>query len=346
MKKIIYFLFVLIYCSLAVLSQEKAVEKSPDEVFKLFAEAFLKRDLEKMKEYSVFTENIELVKQLPKLEEKVLASSLKDLKELPIKWYAPGEVIKIHGSQISVNDVMSNDQRKIGNIKLLEMVYPIALRKLRTGEWKVDPYLMLQSINKSLEIERKKNRRNFRVEIDGQLVYLNENEEIEFEDKDGKSHKMTLFKNAIQHYKDGRISFSYHRDIDVYPGKGKNFFVYTMTSDMSPELHLLVYDKGVNKDEEMKKFIDIWIENYKIKEAVFEEKVLKETKQEINGREINGKILYVKMADSVYYNQFYFFELRGAVIGVFARSKTVDIGILNQYMAILCENIQLNEGKK
>jgi len=184
------------------------------------------------------------------------------------------------------------------------------------------------------------------VDLNGQLIYMNENEKVVFKDADGKENTITLFKNEIQHYKDGRVSFQYHRDMEVYPGKGKNCFVYTLNSDLSPEIHVLVYDKGVNLATEMQKFINIWIENYKSMDAVFEEKRLKNSKQFINGKEYAGKIMYVKNHENVFYNQFYFLEVDGAVIGIFARSKTIDTGILNQYLSILCEKVYPVTGKK
>ena len=345
LKKPFLVAFIVLLSTFSAFAQKQPT-KTADEVFKLFAEGFLERDLKKVKDHSIYTENIEVITQLPKLNAAQLEQVKKNLQSLPIKWYLPGEIIKIHGSQITVNDVMVNDRKRIGNIKLLEMVYPIALRKLRTGEWKVDPYLMIQSINKTIEIERKKNRRNFRIDLDGQLVYLNENEQVEFEDKDGKKHKVTLFKNDIQHYRDGRVTFQYHRDMEVYPGKGKNCFVYTLNSDLSPEIHVLVYDKGATLATEMQRFIEIWIENYKSKDGVFEEKTLKNTRQSINGTEIAGKIMYVKQHENVYYNQFYFFEKNGVVMGLFARSKTIDTGLLNQYLSILCEKVYPVKGKK
>lgn len=319
-------------------SQEKAVQTA-DQLFRDFTNAFLERDVTTIKKLCIYTENIDIISQLPKMEKVKLDEVKKNFASLPIKWYLPGEIIKIHGSQITVNDVMVNERKRIGTVRLLEMVYPVALRKLRTGEWKVDPFLMIQSIHKGLEVERKKNRRNFRIDLNGELIYLNEGEKVKFKDKDGKEHELSLFKNDIQHYKDGRVSFQYHRDMEVFPGKGKNCFVYTMTTDLSPEVHVLIYEKGAKLEDEMQRFINIWIENYKSKDAVFEENMLKNTKQIINGKEYAGKIMYVKQQDKVYYNQFYFLEVEGAVMGIFARSKTIDTGLLNKYLSILCEKV-------
>ena len=96
----------------------------------------------------------------------------------------------------------------------------------------------------------------------------------------------------------------------------------------------------------MQRFINIWIENYKSKDAVFEKQMLKNTKQMINGKEHAGKILYVNQQGVVYYNQFYFFEENGVLMGVFARSKTSDTGLLNQYLSILSESVYPVKGKK
>jgi len=338
------FLLISFLLTLTLFSQKKATPTA-DELFRAFGNAFLERDVAAVKKLSIFRDNIDIISQLPKFTKEKLVEIKKSFAQLPIKWYLPGEIIKIHGSQITVNDVMVNDRKRIGTVRLLEMVYPIALRKLRTGEWKVDPFLMIQSINKGLEIERKKNRRNFRINLNGELIYLNEGEKVDFTDKAGKKHELSLFKNDIQHYKDGRVSFQYHRDMEVFPGKGKNCFVYTMNSDLSPEVHVLVYEKGAKLNEEMQRFINIWIENYKSKDAIFEEKMLKNTKQIINGKEYAGKIMYVKQQDKVYYNQFYFLEINGQVVGIFARSKTIDTGLLNQYLSILCEKVYPVKGK-
>ena len=336
--------FVVFLFVLSSYAQEKK-EPTPDDLFRQFANAFLERNLDEVKKVCIYTENIDVIGQLPKLNATQLAKAKKELMSLPIKWYLPGEMIKIHGSNIKVNDVMSNDRKKIGNIKMLEMVYPLALKKLRTGTWKVDPFLMIQSISKTIELERKKNRRNFRIDIDGELLYLNEGEKVPYKDKHGNEHIVSLFKNEVQHYRDGRVGFQYHRDMEVFPGKGKKCFVYTLNSDLSPEIHVLVYEKGVSLAEEMQRFINIWIENYKSKDAVFEKTMLKNTKQMINGKEYAGKIMYVKQQESVYYNQFYFFEEKGQVMGVFARSKTIDTGLLNQYLSILCERVYPVTGK-
>ena len=134
--------------------------------------------------------------------------------------------------------------------------------------------------------------------------------------------------------------------MEVFPGKGKKSFVYTLNSDLSPEIHVLVYEKGAMLGDAMQRFINIWIENYKSKNAVFEKVMLKNTKQIINGKEYAGKIMYVKLKDSVYYNQFYFFEEKGVIMGIFARSKTIDTGLLNQYLSILCESVYPVKGKK
>ena len=343
-KTFLTFLISAIFLS-STFAQEK-YPQTPDELFRAFANAFLARDLDTVKKLCVYTENLDLISQLPKFSKVKLAEVQKQLAALPIKWYKPGDQIKIHGANQTVNDVMSNDRRKIATVKLLEMVYPVAVKKMRTGQWKVDPLLMLQSIGKTLDLERKKNRKNFRINLNGELIYLNESEEINFKDKEGKEHKVTLYKNDIQHYKDGRVQFQYHRDMEVYPGKGKNCFVYTLNSDLSPEIHVLIYDKGSNKRIEMTKFINIWIDNYKSKDAIFEKQQLKDTKQEINGKEYPGKIMYVKEQDKVYYNQFYFFEEKGTLMGVFARSKTIDTGLLNQYLSILCESVYPVKGKK
>ena len=332
-------LLISLYFLLPVHSQKK-VTFTPDQLFRDFGNAFLERDLTTIKKLCIYTENLDVISQIPKIEKVKLEEIKKKFAKLPIKWYLPGEVMKIHGSQIPVNDKMADDHNRIGTVRLLEMVYPIALRKnRRSGEWKVDPFLMIQSIHKALKAERKKNRRNFRINLNGELIHLNEGEKVKFKDKEGKEHEVSLFKNDIQHYKDGRVEFQYHRDMEVFPGKGKNCFVYTMTSDLSPEIHVLVYDKGAKLNEEMQRFINIWIENYKSKDAIFEEKMLKNTKQIINGKEHAGKLMYVKQQNKVYYNQFYFLEINGVLMGIFARSKTIDTGLLNQNLSILCEKV-------
>ena len=247
-KTCTYTLVVFSYIFSALAQKKK--EPTPDDLFREFGSAFLDRNLDVIKKISVYTENIDVIGQLPKLPKARLDKAKKELASLPIKWYLPGEMIKIHGSHIKVNDVMSNDRKRIGNIKMLDMVYPIALKKSRTGVWKIDPFLMVQSITKSIEIERKKNRRNFRIDINGELLYLNEGEKVAYKDKHGNEHELSLFKNEVQHYKDGRVAFQYHRDMEVYPGKGKNCFVYTLNSDLSPEVHVLVFDKGAKLGEE------------------------------------------------------------------------------------------------
>ena len=334
--------FALIFSAYA---QEKK-ESTADDLFREFATAFLERDLDVIKKICVYTENLDVIGQLPKLPKAQLEKAKKELASLPIKWYLPGENIKIHGSHIKVNDVMSNDRKRIGNIKMLDMVYPIALKKSRTGKWQIDPFLMVQSISKTIEIERKKNRRNFRIDINGELLYLNEGEKVAYKDKHGNDHQLSLYKNEVQHYRDGRVAFQYHRDMEVFPGKGKNCFVYTMNSYLSPEVHVLIFDKGAKMGEEMQRFINIWVENYKSKDAVFEKTLLKNTKQQINGKEHAGKILYVNQQGVVYYNQFYFFEENGVLMGLFARSKTSDTGLLNQYLSILSESVYPVKGKK
>jgi hypothetical protein len=235
---------------------------------------------------------------------------------------------------------MSNETKRIGNIKILDFVYPLQLKKLRTGQWKVDPTFMIQSVRKQVDTESKRKRKNFRVELDGTLYYLNEGEMINFKDDAGKDRVIKLFKNDIQHYKDGRISFQYHKGMDVFPGPSKNGFVYTLNSDLGPEVHVLLYKEGADLKTERERFIKLWIENYEVKDARFEKVRLKNVSQSINGKENDGKVMYVILNGNVLYNQFNFLEIDGRVVGVFGKSKSADAGLLNQYLAIVCENIR------
>ena len=340
------FLALFIYCSLIPLAVSQLKnENNPEFVFKSFAAAYFKQDIKKMKELTIFAENLKVLLEMPKVPKAELENVLKDLKTLPIRWYEPGDFVKIQGGQIAVNGLMSSEDRRIGTLHMLDFVYPIALKKLRNGMWKADPTFIIQSVKKQVDVESRRNRKNFRVDLDGVLYYLNEGERVTFKDKTEKEHTLKLFKNDIQHYKDGRLSFHYHKDMEVFPGPSKNGFVYTLNSELGPEIHVLIYNKGVNLKVEEQKFINIWIENYEVKDARFEEKRLKDITQNINEKEYSGKIMYVILNGKVYYNQFSFFEMDGRVLGVFGKSKSVDAGLLNQYLAVVCENIKLGKRK-
>ena len=346
----IVLLAISVILSYSVSAQKKAtssstVENSPDAVFKAFATAFFNQDLKRMKSLSIYSQNIEVLVKVPKFEEERRKKLIEDLKVMPIKWYQKDEKVKIHGGHITVNDLMSNDNKRIGTIRMLDFVYPLQLTKMRSGQWVADPAFMIRSVRKHLEAESKRKRKNFRVELDGQLFYLNADEMVKFTGKDKQEHELKLFKNDIQHYKDGRLSFQYHKEMDVYPGPSKNGFVYTLNSSIGPEVHVLLYNPGAKLADEQKKFIDLWIENYEVKDARFEEKRLKDVRQNINGKECDGKVMYVILNGKVIYNQFNFLEIDGRVVGVFGKSKSSDAGLLNQYLAIVCENIKVSKSR-
>ena len=128
----------------------------------------------------------------------------------------------------------------------------------------------------------------------------------------------------------------------------KGGFVYTLNTELGPEVHLLVYDQGADLQEVAKKYINIWIENYEVNDAQFEKQQLKDAKQEINGKMVDGKVMYVRQAGKVFYNQFYFFKHEsGQVIGVFAKCRNIDTGLLNKYLKIACEDLRpLAQGVK
>jgi hypothetical protein len=337
---------VTIFFSLILTSASQLKnENSPDFIFKSFATAFLQQDIKKMKSLSIFTENLKILLQMPKLEKEKLEATFKKLKETPIKWYQEGDLVKIRGGQIRVNVLMANENKRIGTVHVLDFVYPLALKKLRNGQWVVDPTFMVQSVKKQVDSTSKRKRKNFRIDLDGVLYYLNEDEKVTFTDENKKEHVLKLFKNDIQHYKDGRISFQYHKDMEVFPGPSKNGFVYTLNSDVGPEVHVLIFNKGSKIKDEQDKFINAWIENYEVKDARFEEKRLKDVKQSINGQEHAGKVMYVILNGKVIYNQFYFLEVEGQVIGLFGKSKSVDAGLLNQYLTIVCESIKPGKGR-
>jgi hypothetical protein len=342
-----FFIFFVSIFLMSLSAQEVVKVATPDDVFRDYAAAFFDQDLEKLKSLTFFADELEVLVQIPKVSKDQLLDIKKRLQETPIKWYTVGEVIKINGAPITVNDVMVNESKMLGTIRMLEMVYPIILRKSRTSEeWKVDPTFMIQSVKKHLKIENKRNQRDFRIELDGELFYLNEGERIVAKDNKGVEHRIVLFKNEIQHYKDGRLRFHYHKDMDVYPNKMVGGFVYSLSSDLGPEIHLMVYDKGASLASTKDKYINMWIENYKANDAVFEENALKPVRQEINGQMIDGSVMYVRSEGKVLYNQFYFFEENGAVIGVFAKCSNIDTGILNQYLKIACEDLHIQEKVK
>ena len=135
---------------------------------------------------------------------------------------------------------------------------------------KIDPTFMIQSIKKHIKIEMKRQQRDFRIIFDGETFHLNEGKKTIVEDVKGITHRVTLYRNEIQHYKDGRISFHYHKEMEVFPNKMPGGFVYTLTAEYGPEVHLLVYDQGSNLQEVAKKYINIWIENYEVNDAQFE----------------------------------------------------------------------------
>ena len=332
-------LTVFFLLSLPLLAQ-KENGNDPDTVFKEFASAYFLQDFKKLESVSIYKDNLKTLMEMPRHNNDKLAALLKELKDVPIKWYEPGENVKIHGGNITVNETMSNEYRRVGNVKMLDFVYVLQLKKMRTGEWRVDPTFMIQSVRKQIDRESKRKRKNFRVELGGELYYLNAGEQITVKDDSGKEEVMKLFKNDIQHYKDGRISFQYHKEMDVFPGPGKNGFVYTLNSDLGPEIHVIIYNRGSKLEEERDRFIKLWVENYEVQHATFEEKRLKDIKQSINDKEYPGKVMYVIINGKIVYNQFNFLEINNRVVGVFGKSKNVDAGLLNQYLAIVCENIK------
>ena len=329
---------LLIFICLTAGAQEEL--KNPDTAFKAFVSAFLEKDMEKLKKLTLYNEELDVLAQAQTPQGEELRNAKKTLQELSIKWYEVGDIVKIRGAPIKVNDIMVNDRRKLGTIRLLDFVYPVIVRKLRAGNiWKVDPTFVINSIKKKLKNEQKFKRKDFRIILDGKAFHLNEGEKIIAKTDDGKEHRIVLFKNEIQHYKDGRIAFHYHRDMDVFPNKMQDGSVYTLSTDLGPEIHILVYKPGTELKAAMDKYIKVWVENYEVKDSQFEKNLLKDTRQEINGKEYPGKVMYVKEGLRVVYNQFYFFELNGTVVGLFARCKTSDTGLLNQYLKIVCEQI-------
>lgn len=335
------FFFILLFLVSSLTAQDKELEAA-EELFYSFTEAYFERDLTKMKSFCLFNEDMEILDDQPAYTKAKLVELKKTLRATPVKWHTVGEVIKINNAPIRVNEIMVNDRKKIGTIRMLEMVYPLILRKSRASNtWKIDPTFMIQSVKKHLKTEMKRNARDFRIVFDGKTFHLNEGEKIIVEDLKGVSHRVTLYRNEIQHYKDGRVKFHYHKDMEVFPNKMKGGFVYTLTSELGPELHLLIYDKGADLQQVAEKYINVWIENYEVNDAQFEKKQLKEARQEINGEMVDGKVLYVRQGGKVLYNQFYFFESEtGTVVGVFAKCKAVDTGLLNKYLKIACEDLK------
>ena len=346
--RLIYSLFFLFLSSAFLNAQDKDLEAA-EKVFYEFAEAYFEHDIDKLKALTYFNDELNLLLEMPEYTAEELVELKKRLRATPIKWNEVGEIIKINNAPIRINEIMVNERRKIGTIKLLEMVYPIIVKKSRaTKAWKVDPTFMIQSIKKHIKTEMKRNQRDFRFIFDGKTFHLDEGEKIIVKDARDVAHRLVLYRNEIQHYKDGRINFHYHKDMEVFPNKMKGGFVYTLTAELGPEVHLLIYDKGADLQEVAKKYINVWIENYEVNDAQFEKQQLKEAKQEVNGKLIDGKVMYVRQADKVLYNQFYFFQHQsGHVVGIFAKCRNIDTGLLNKYLKIAHENLQpLARGEK
>ena len=341
MRVIHSFLFLFLTIIFALNAEDKELEAA-EKVFYEFTEAYFAHDMEKLKAVTYYNDELNLLLEMPGYTKEELVELNKKLRATPIKWNEVGEIIKINNAPIRVNEIMVNERKKIGTIRLLEMVYPLIVKKMRgTNEWKVDPTFMIQSLKKHIKIEMKRNQRDFRIIFDGKTYHLNEGEKIIVEDLQKVAHRIVLYRNEIQHYKDGRISFHYHKDMEVFPNKMKGGFVYTLNTELGPEVHLLVYDQNADLQEVAEKYINIWIENYEVNDAQFEKQKLKDAKQEINGKMVDGKVMYVRQAGKVFYNQFYFFKHEyGKVVGVFAKCRNIDVGLLNKYLKIACEDLR------
>ena len=334
--------FIFLYLSINMLNAQDKELEAAEKIFYEFTEAYFEHDLEKMKALTYFNDELGLLLEMPEYTAAELKDLKKRLRETPVKWNEVGEIIKINNAPIRINEIMVNERRKIGTIRLLEMVYPLIIKKSRASNaWKVDITFMTQSIKKHIKNEMKRNQRDFRIIFDGKTFHLDEGEKIIVKDAQDIAHRLVLHRNEIQHYKDGRVSFHYHKDMEVFPNKMKGGFVYTLNAEIGPEVHLLIYDKGADLQEVAKKYINIWIENYEVNDAQFESQQLKDAKQEINGKLIDGKVMYVREAGKVFYNQFYFFKNQsGQVIGVFAKCRNIDTGLLNKYLKIACEDLR------
>jgi hypothetical protein len=342
------FVILHISCLLFAVGAQEKTKVTPEEIFYQFTEAYFEHDLAQLKALTFYNDELESLLQMPKFTGKELIALKKKLRQTPIDWHGVGEVIKINNAPIRINEIMANERKKIGTIHLLEMVYPIILRKTRaTNEWKVDPTFVIQSIKKHIKIQMKKNQRDYRIIFDDKTYHLNEGEKIIIEDLKGISHRVVLFRNEIQHYRDGRVRFHYHKDMEVFPNKMKGGHVYTLNSELGPEVHLIVYDQGVTLQEAEKKYINVWIENYEVNDGQFEKERFKNVRQEINGKLVDGKVMYVRQAGKVFYNQFYFFQEEGRVLGVFAKCRNIDTGLLNKYLKVATEELlPLTQGAK
>ncbi|NQZ56728.1 MAG: hypothetical protein HRT88_04565 [Lentisphaeraceae bacterium] len=326
----------------SLIAQETKKPIGPKQVFKAFVSAYFDHDLKTMQKVAYYDDEMKVLLEMPQLKGADLSKAKTLLKGIEIFWHIPGDLIKLQGGNITVNDQMSNTNKRIGTIRHLDFVYPLSVRKSRrTGLWKVDAMFAINSIARTVRRNKIRDMKDYRIFLDGQVVHLDEEEEGTITDKEGKKHTISLFRNEVQQYKDGRVHFQYHKEMSVFPNKMKDGFIYTLTSQIGAEIHILVYDKGVNLIQARQKYIDLWIENYTIKKALFEQQRLKKSSQEINSNEVAGSIMYVRQENKVIYNQFYFFEDKGRTLGLFARGKNFDTSQINLYLKIASKNIGL-----
>lgn len=141
MRKLIMTIPLLFTCCI-----NEVPEHPSDFIFKEFVKAYLIQDSKKIQSLSLYNEELNILYGAPTRNEETIKRLFKDLKYAQISWHNPGDRVKIQKTTLIVNELMSNNKRRVGNLNINEFPYLLLLKKMKNGEWKIDPTLMISTI--------------------------------------------------------------------------------------------------------------------------------------------------------------------------------------------------------